>query len=84
MKYRLTGASACVNYGAIATFSIALVVSDARADAKQVAQQRLISLRSIIQRLEMLAGDYQYMQWRLRIDVAQHDTTIVALNNFTL
>jgi hypothetical protein len=32
----------------------------------------------------MLAGDYQYMQWRLRIDVAQHDTTIVALNNFTL
>jgi hypothetical protein len=58
---------------------VALVICDSCRHTKQVAQQRLILLRSIVKRFEMFSRDDQHVRRRLRIDVADYDATLILM-----
>jgi hypothetical protein len=59
---------------------MAQVIRDARANTQQVTKQSFVSLRRIIQRLNMFAGNHQHVCRRLRIDIANHEATIVLMD----
>jgi hypothetical protein len=83
MKNRLPGACAGINHRAVTILPKSLVICDTRSDAQQVAQQCFVLLCSVVERLEMFSGNYEYVSWRLRIDVANHDRAIVLMQKVT-
>ena len=73
MKDRLAGATSSVDDRAIAAaFRQSVIVGDARTDSQQMAQQRLVLLRSIVERLHVFARNDQQVRWGLRINVADY------------
>jgi hypothetical protein len=59
---------------------VPLLIRHPGADPKQVTQQRFISLRRIIERLEMLAWDDQKVHGCLRVDVANDYASLVVVD----
>ena len=81
MKDGLACARACVDDGAIAALGKSLLVSDAGGDAQKVAERRLITLRSFVQRFYVLTRDDQNMRGRLRVDVANSYGAVIRVDN---
>jgi len=81
MKNRLPGPAAGVDDRPVsAIFGESVVVSYARRNPEQVAKQRLVLLRRVIERFHVISGNHQHMRGRLRIDVTNNDATIVLKN----
>jgi hypothetical protein len=82
MKDRLPGAAARVNYRPIPTvFSKPVIVGYARGNPEQVSEQGFVLLAGVVERIHMLARDYQYMRRRLGIYITHHNTTIILINH---
>jgi hypothetical protein len=73
----LPGVRARVDDGAVASLGEALPVGDARGDAEEVAEQRLVRLRRVVQRLDVRARDDEDVRRGLRVDVAEGDGPLV-------
>ena len=82
MEYGLAGAAARVDNSAVAaTFRQTVIVGDPRRNSQQVAQQRFIFLRRIIERVHVVARNYEYVSWGLRVDITNHDAAAVLINH---
>jgi|ERR1700686_2366973 len=78
----LARAAAGVNDGAIATaLRQSMFVGYARRNPQQVTKQSFVFLRRIIEGFHVFAGNDEQVRWRLRINVANDDATIVLINH---
>jgi hypothetical protein len=59
---------------------VTLVIRNPRPNTKQVAQQRFILLRSVVERFKMFARDHQHVHRRLRIDIPNHHTPLILMH----
>jgi hypothetical protein len=59
---------------------VAQIIYHSRAYTQQVTKHTFISLSRIIQRLNVFARNDQHMRRRLRINIANHHTTIILMN----
>ncbi len=80
MKHRLPSARAVINYRPITPISKSLRVCHSRGNPKQVAQQRLVFLRSIVQRFNVFVRNHQQVSRRLRINIANNDRRVVLVD----
>jgi hypothetical protein len=70
VKDGLACARAVINNGSIARIGQPLLVRKSGGDPEQVAEQRFLSLRSLVKGFNVLARDYEKVRGRLRVDVA--------------
>jgi hypothetical protein len=81
MLDRLTGAAPSIDNNAKAILGNAKIIGHARADAQEIAKQRLIIARSIIKRIHMFARDNQNVFRRLRINIMESHAPFILINN---
>jgi hypothetical protein len=80
VEHGLAGAGAGIDHGPETGIRVALFVRHPRPNAKQVPQQDLILLRSVVERFEMLARDHQQVRRRLGINVTNHHAPFILMN----
>ena len=80
MKYRLPGAGTVINYGPITALGETFSICDPRGNAKQVAQQRLVFLRRVVERFKVFLRNHEQVSGCLRIEVANNYRPIVLVH----
>lgn len=62
-----------VDDGAVATLGEPFLIGDAGGDAEQMAEQRLVRLRGVVEGFDVRARDDEDVRRSLRVDVAEGD-----------
>jgi len=80
VKYRLARSGAVVYDGAITAFPMTLSVGHSSGYTQQMAQECLVLLRCLIERLNMFAWDHQHMRRCLGVDIPNYDAALILLD----
>jgi hypothetical protein len=83
VEHGLARAGAGIDHGTETGIGVALIIRHPRTNAEKMPQQRLVFLRRIIKRLEMLARDHQQVRRRLWIDITNHYAPFILMNELT-
>lgn len=68
---RLSTVASGVDHGAKSRLRESDLIGDLWGKAEEVAKQWLVNLRNIVERIDVLFGNDQYVVWGLRIDVVE-------------
>src|SRR5712691_8821853 len=80
MKHRLARAGSGIDHGSVTILRQPFVVCDARGHAKQVAQQRLVFLCSLVERLNMFKRNHEQVSRSLRVNIANNYGSVVLVD----
>lgn len=79
MEYGLSAVRVRIDHNAVTVVRKPALFCDLRRGQQQMAEGRFLPGIRLIKRIEMLAGDDQYMRRGLRIKVIKGDTNIILM-----
>ena len=80
MPDALTSSGACIDNRSIASGDDAELIGESRRDQCQVAQQRLIFGRRLVERGDVFFRNDQNVRGRLRIDIVEGEREVVFID----
>jgi hypothetical protein len=81
MEHSLPGVRVCVEHRAEPSVPVPLLARDGRGPADHLANERVVFRGQRVQALDVLAGDDERVQRRLRIDVSNGDEPVVLIDD---